>query len=290
MVVYNYMFVKKERGKLILRDPGGVDWRNPSTFWCIQEADKIYKWQDFPELKIYTGDAEEHTDGYAYSRNGSFVNLVPDFHFHQWRNGGFEDYTDFVKKIDKAGRSKAKIHKIGWIGDTVTSPVRRDVHKIADQHTDLFDFIDMKWQPHLDGKTSIPSRFISTPELVTKYGVLIDIEGYGYSGRLKHLLWSHRPVLLVERPYTEYFMPYLKPFEHYIPVKRDLSDLVEKAHWCLNNNTQVAKIAENAYNFACKYLTRESAFAKWNDVMLKHIASTAPKYSITTIQLPRSIT
>jgi hypothetical protein len=37
------------------------------------------------------------------------------------------------------------------------------------------------------------TNYISTDQLVSKYSILIDIEGTGYSGRLKHLLWSHRP-------------------------------------------------------------------------------------------------
>jgi hypothetical protein len=63
------------------------------------------------------------------------------------------------------------------------------------------------------------TNYIHTADLVKKYSILIDIEGCGYSARFKHLLWSHRPVLFVDRPYTEYFFKYLKEWEHYIPVK-----------------------------------------------------------------------
>lgn len=38
------------------------------------------------------------------------------------------------------------------------------------------------------------SQYISMPDLVRKYSILIDIEDSGYSGRLKYLLLSHRPV------------------------------------------------------------------------------------------------
>ena len=80
--------------------------------------------------------------------------------------------------------------------------------------------------------------------MVKKYSAVIDIEGNGYSGRLKHLLWSHRPVLLIDRPHKEYFFKYLKEWIHYVPVKRDMSDLVEKTRWVLNNYEEAKKIAD----------------------------------------------
>jgi hypothetical protein len=115
--------------------------------------------------------------------------------------------------------------------------------------------------------------YISTPELVKKYSILIDIEGGGYSGRLKHLLWSHRPLLLVDRPHKEYFFKYLKEWEHYIPVKRDLEDIVEKTKWCLDNYEAALKIAENAYQFCQTYLTRDACFKEWDKIITEHISS-----------------
>ena len=59
----------------------------------------------------------------------------------------------------------------------------------------------------------------------------------------------------------------VKEYEHYIPVKRDLSDLIEKTKWCLENYDKALQIAENAYNFCKIYLTREACFAKWNSII-----------------------
>ena len=97
--------------------------------------------------------------------------------------------------------------------------------------------------------------------------MLIDIEGFGYSGRLKYLLWSHRPVLLVDRPHKEFFFEFLKEWEHYIPVKRDLSDLLEKTKWCLDHCEESQAIAENAFQFSKIHLTRDACFDKWNEIV-----------------------
>ena len=253
-------------GKLIFKDLGGYETRNPSTFWCIQKADEKYNWNDFNEIVIHTEDYEKNKNNYTYSKKNIYNNLVPDFNFHSWPQVGINDYEQFVKEIDNAGLKNYEINKVGWIGNKNTNIMRNKLVEIGDNNKDLFDIFDMNWIK--SGNTLLNStKYISTPELVQKYSVLIDIEGHGYSGRLKYLLWSHRPLLLVDRPHKEFFFEFLKEWEHYIPVKRDLSDLVEKTKWCLNNYDNALQIAENAYNFSKLHLTRESCYDKWNNIV-----------------------
>jgi len=93
------------------------------------------------------------------------------------------------------------------------------------------------------------TNYMSFNELL-KYRFLLDIGGNGYSGRLKYLMFSRRPLLIVERQYVEFCHEELKPYEHFIPVKKDLSDLVEKTSWLLDNTIEGIKIAENMFKFA----------------------------------------
>jgi hypothetical protein len=258
--------VKKENGNLIFNDIGGYETRNPSTIWCIKEADKIYNWKDFNEIKIHTSDYEITPYDYTYSKYYNYNNVVPDFNFHSWPQAGINDYNDFTKDIDIAGLTQYEINKVGWIGNTNTHINRKILLEIGNNNNDLFDIFDMSWIK--SGNIFLNStKYISTPDLVKKYSILIDIEGNGYSGRLKHLLWSHRPLLLVDRPHKEYFFEYLKEWEHYIPVKRDMSDLVEKTKWIIDNYMKALQIAENAYNFSKKYLTREACYLQWNKII-----------------------
>lgn len=78
------------------------------------------------------------------------------------------------------------------------------------------------------------------------YRFLIDIGGNGYSGRLKLLLFSRHPLLIVDRDYIEFFHSSLVPYVHYVPVKMDLSDLLEKARWIRDNYEKRLEIAANA--------------------------------------------
>jgi len=260
--------VKKENGQLVFNDVAGYESRNPSTMWCIERANEIYNWNDFEEIQIYTDDHDYlNIDEYlTYSKKNSHNNLVPDFNFHAWPQVGIEDYTQFTFEIDKAGQENYEINKVGWIGNGNTNYTRRIMLEIGNNYSQLFEFFDMYWMK-TDNIQLQASHYISTPDLVKKYAVLIDIEGLGYSGRLKHLLWSHRPVLLVDRPHKEFFFKYLKEWEHYIPVQRDLTDLVEKTNWIFENYEKAKEIAENAYQFSKKYLTREACYERWNKII-----------------------
>jgi len=261
--------ISKINGKLIFKDLVACETRNPSTFWCIQKADEKYNWNDFNEIIIQTGDYEKNDNDYTYSKKNSYNNLIPDFNFHSWPQVGINDYENFVIKIDNAGLTNYEINKVGWIGNIKTNIMRKKLIEIGNNNKNLYDFFDMTWI--YQGNTFLGyTKYISTPELVKKYSMLIDIEGNGYSGRLKHLLWSHRPLLIVDRPHKEFFFEFLKEWEHYIPVKRDLSDLIEKTKWCLDNYQKALIIADNAYKFSKLYLTRDACYDKWNDIISKH--------------------
>ncbi len=266
--------ISKKHGKLHFKDLGGYESRNQSTYWCIQKADEIYNFKDFDEINVDTSD-DYKFDGCSYIKN-NLNNLVPDFVFHSWPEVGINDYESFVNDIDNAGLSPYEINKVGWIGNINTNFRRSHLLKIGNENKDMFDFFQMRWiydNKNKNTKMLNSTNYISTPDLVKKYSILIDIEGAGpYSARLKTLLWSHRPLLLVDRPGNEFFFEYLKEWEHYIPVKRDLSDLVEKTKWCLENYDKGLQIAENAYQFSKTYLTRKACYDQWNKIISKHTA------------------
>jgi len=54
-----------------------------------------------------------------------------------------------------------------------------------------------------------------------------------------------------------WFTDLLIPFVHYIPIKYDLSDLIEKIEWVNENDDLAKKIAENAYKFSITYFSPE---------------------------------
>ena len=264
----SYFYIQKEKGQIIITDIQDCEGRVQSTVWCILKANEIYNFPDFPKIIIYTSDYETNSYDYSFSKQNSFFNLIPDFNFHCWREVGIQDYTEMTTKIDLAGQGPALYKKVGWIG-ALTHDNRRKLVSIAENNPTIFDCFPINWDHNNKQDNHIASNmFISLPELTERYSFLLDIEGNGYSGRLKYLLWSHRPLLFVDRPHKEFFFKYWKEWEHYIPVKRDLSDLVEQAIWCMNNYDKALIIAENAFKFSQKYLTREYCFSQWNQILI----------------------
>jgi len=269
---YEAFLIKKENGVLQFNNMGGYESRNPSTFWCIQQADMSYNWPDFKQIKIDTGDVERGEDRYTYSKQNNDYRTIPDFTFHNWPQVGVTDYNEMIKELDTIGRTPFEVNKVGWIG-SADLPFRAKMVSIGNTRTDICDFIKMNWIRRANKIELDSTQYLSMPQLVKKYSILIDIEGGGWSARLKWLFWSHRPVILIDRPHKEFYFKYLKEWEHYIPVKRDMSDLIEKVEWCLQNYEQALRIAENAYEFSKQHLTREACYRRWNELIMDSISN-----------------
>jgi hypothetical protein len=215
------------------------------------------------------GDYETSPGQYTYSNEHSYKRVIPDFNFHGWPQAHIHDYDETITNITQSGMLPALINKVGWIGNLKTNKRRTSLYTIGKSRSDLFDIIDMEWKN--TGKVELAAtQYMSIPDLVKTYSVLIDIEGNGYSARVKYLLWSRRPLLLVDRPHKEYFYEYMKEWEHYIPVKRDLSDLVEKTEWYMSHYNEASKIAESGYKFAQKYLTRDMCYKQFIKVLIEN--------------------
>jgi hypothetical protein len=137
---------------------------------------------------------------------------------------------------------------------------KRLVNHFGVQHPLRFDF------QHAGGRGN--KKYFPMPDMVRKYRWLLDIGGAGYSGRTKFLLFSSRPLLMVDRRYIEYFTDELKPWEHYIPVSEDLSDLVDKHEWLKHNDGEALRIAARAKEYALKNFTIDSVLERLRRVFL----------------------
>jgi len=87
-----------------------------------------------------------------------------------------------------------------------------------------------------------------------KYKYIINIKGNSAAYRLPYLFYLKSVVIIVETKYKLWFENLLVPFEHYIPVKEDLSDLIEKINWLKQNDNKAKEIATNGYNLVKNYI------------------------------------
>ncbi|KAJ7757664.1 glycosyl transferase family 90-domain-containing protein [Mycena metata] len=89
---------------------------------------------------------------------------------------------------------------------------------------------------------------VSSPrEEVYKYRYLFDVDGNSFSGRYLGLLRSGS-LVFKSTAFAEYFNDWLRPFEHYIPILPDLSDLVEKLEWAVAHDAEAHEIQQAGQN------------------------------------------
>jgi hypothetical protein len=254
--------VIKNEHTIAFIDHGGYESRNESTTKLFQKAFGKVNMQALNRKHFYinTDDVSFKIDntltfGYTTTKN---VIPCPDFTFDCWTECGIEDYELTTQKILARGKRKYKQDKLFWIGNIDTQPLRRVLYERGKEFCDKMEIISMEWhKTNPRGQMHSYSQYVSLEDHAN-YKYLIDCGARGYSGRLKFLLHTGRPLFLVARNKNkkEFFHDSLIPYEHFIPVKKDLTNLVSQIEWADKNTTKAFEIAENAKNFAINNLNK----------------------------------
>ncbi|NP_078770.1 hypothetical protein LCDV1gp110 [Lymphocystis disease virus 1] len=144
--------------------------------------------------------------------------------------------------------------------------------KLAQERPDLIDAGITKW--NLRPRKYKGSKYLETIELdaynlanfltpqqqADNYKYILCLEGHVAAFRLSRELTYGAVVLLPETAYDLWFMTYLKPWIHYVPIKHDCSDLIEKITWCIKHDNKCKIIMENALNFVAQNLNVKETF------------------------------
>jgi len=98
-----------------------------------------------------------------------------------------------------------------------------------------------------------------SPEEQSNYKFLINVDGHVSAFRLSLELSMGSCVLLIEsvEKWKMWFFDLLEPYVNYVPIKSDLSDLMDQINWCIKNDSKCKTIAQNALKFYQKFLTKK---------------------------------
>ena len=96
-----------------------------------------------------------------------------------------------------------------------------------------------------------------SPSEQASYKYIVHVPGHVVAYRLSLELSSGSCLLVVGCKYTLWYWKLLKPYVHYVPVKEDLSDLLEKIHWCIEHDAECQQIALNAQEFSRTFLGKK---------------------------------
>ena len=64
-----------------------------------------------------------------------------------------------------------------------------------------------------------------------QYKYQVNVDGTVAAYRFPYLMLGNSLVLKQKSPYYEHFYTHLKPGKHYIPLERNLADLIQKIKW-----------------------------------------------------------
>ena len=173
----------------------------------------------------------------------------------------------FIVDWDKKTIQKA-VFRGGSTGCGYTTETNMRI-KLADMESPLIDAaltskgrtintMAVKFDPKygigmMNTKIRPASKFMSMIDQ-SKYKYIIHVDGNVNAYRLLTTMLTGSLILRVDSPYTSWVDHLIKPNKHYIMVRPDLSDLVEKIQWCMRHDTKSSQIAKNGYDFAKKVL------------------------------------
>lgn len=249
------LIVWKKKNKIHFIDLWWFWSRNKSMKLLFKEALEKSKKENIPPILINTWDRPFNKyfkyNIFSFSTTNWFYDkIIPDFIYDSWKEVKIPSYNQVVEEMVNAWKNKALIDKIWWIWNFNTSPSRLILADLGE-----------KYPQYLDVKNSSQKgvKWMTMEDLVQTYWYLIDVEWAGYSWRLKLLFFSWRPIFVQERKWKDFALLMAEPNKHYIPVKNDFSDLIEKIIE-LKSNPQLSKeFWKNAKEFAENVLSREAA-------------------------------
>jgi len=268
---YQSFSIKLENNVVEFFDYGGYEDRNISTIKIIQNAIKenesLFLGKSF-ELTINTSD-QIHNGTLGYSNQMDKYLTIPCFTFDGWKQIGIDSFSELVKEIKEESKKPYKINKVFWSGSIGPHiPSRVMYQQLSEKYSDklLCNSIDFV---RTNPERLSANNFYSLPEHC-QFKYLLDIEGVGWSGRLKYLCFTGRVLFINDRPYKEFWMDGLVDGENCIIVKRDLSDLIEKLEMVENDTEMYNKLATNLTKFAESTITIENVNKHIVDVLLKN--------------------
>ncbi len=93
------------------------------------------------------------------------------------------------------------------------------------------------------------------------------VDGNSLADRLPVQLASNSVIVKQDSPHIEFWYDDLVPWRHYIPVKRDLSDLEETLVAVLSNDTLMQEVVDAANEYVLRYLTPDRVKCYWAQLL-----------------------
>lgn len=103
-----------------------------------------------------------------------------------------------------------------------------------------------------------------------KYKYQVNVDGTVAAYRFPYLMLGDSLVLKQDSHYYEHFYIHLEAGTHYIPVKRDLSDLLDKIQWAKENDAEARRVARAGQAVARELLQPSRLYCYYYSALLMY--------------------
>jgi hypothetical protein len=165
-----------------------------------------------------------------------------------------------------------KKNTVLWRGTGKTTLHTRFRKNIVSKYQNFDEnIIDIKFTSIFDNDKDLNEYIIAETmnyKEMLQYKFLLSIEGNDVATNLKWSLLSNSVVLMAKPTKCSWFMEdNLIPFEHYVPLEDDYSNIEEMYTWCIENLEKCDTISKNATKYIEKFLDDENEIYITNQVL-----------------------
>jgi Glycosyl transferase family 90 len=114
-----------------------------------------------------------------------------------------------------------------------------------------------------------PSYYIPPSEYYTNYQTVVVMGGIGAAFRTARHLSAGQAVVLHDHQFLEWYYRFMTPYQHYIPLDRDLSNLANVTAFVRDHPEQVQTIARAGQQFYQDYLSFPKMEEHWYEFLYK---------------------
>lgn len=257
----------------------GIHYRLSSFIEALNELSQCTLLPDTEFLislhDSFGGNEEVPIFAMVKQKDAKKVILVPDYDALKARYQvlNHHDITTYIIPWDK------KLAKLIWRGSTAQhgyNDVTGIIHKNnLDQFSRIFlchlsqqfpHLVDAKFTFYAQGAEHIPElqqykgKWISYErQLEYKYHLIVDGNTSAYSAS-GWKLFTNSLIFKADSPWIQWYYNAMIPYVHYIPVREDLTDLVDKIYWAKSHDEAAQIMAHNVREFALTRITKEKNY------------------------------
>jgi hypothetical protein len=211
-----------------------------------------------PFYQLENPDLQAPVLGWAKLTSTPFLVLIPDYRSlsTMW-HGDIRKLTEGKSYVGEPVPWDRKEEIAFWRGGLTDSGQRLKIASLCQQFPSLVDAgISViqdpplpYFKPHASYEEHLQYKYLPVID-----GIMCTYPGYQWR------LLSDAVVFKQQSDQIQWFYGALEPYVHYVPIKNDLSDLIDQIKWARENDDTCKQISSNATEFALKNLMYDDIY------------------------------